>query len=261
MPRKLEDIVNFKFGKLLVKKYAGTVSVGVTKQSAWECVCDCGNVVIVLNNNLKRGNTQSCGCYQIERAFECNIKDLTGQKFEMLTVLSLCNTRDGNSYWNCKCDCGLKTVVAACSLKKVKSCGCKQGNFVHGEWSKGLANYAKFRRQDPIRKLKHNVSSSIRSAIKSAGGSKAGNKTMLHLPYSAEELKKHLEDLWEPWMSWDNYGGTSDDPRKTWHIDHIIPHSKFKYNSMTDEMFVECWSLSNLRPLEKTLNMSKGSKE
>jgi hypothetical protein len=261
MPRKLENIVGVKYGNLTVKEYAGTIPVGNTKQSAWECICDCGNLVVVLNNNLKKGNTQSCGCYQSKRAFECNFKDLTGQKFEMLTVKSFNRTHDGNSYWNCQCDCGCETIVAACSLKKAKSCGCKQGNFIHGEWSKGLANYSKFRRQDPLIKLKHNVSSSIRSALKSVGSSKSGHKTMSHLPYSIEELKQHLENLWEPWMNWDNYGGTSDDARKTWHIDHIKPHCNFSYKSMTDELFTECWSLSNLRPLEKISNMSKGSKE
>lgn len=28
----------------------------------WKCLCDCGNETIVLGNNLKKGNTKSCGC-------------------------------------------------------------------------------------------------------------------------------------------------------------------------------------------------------
>ena len=30
----------------------------------WNCVCDCGNKRVVFGDNLKKGVTQSCGCYQ-----------------------------------------------------------------------------------------------------------------------------------------------------------------------------------------------------
>lgn len=45
-------------------------------------------------------------------------------------------------------------------------------------------------------------------------------------------------------MSWDNMG-------KYWEIDHIIPLNLFHYNTEQDEQFKVCWSLANLRPLEK----------
>lgn len=31
-----------------------------------ECKCDCGNIITALSNNVKRGNTNSCGCYKKE---------------------------------------------------------------------------------------------------------------------------------------------------------------------------------------------------
>ena len=61
-------------------------------------------------------------------------------------------------------------------------------------------------------------------------------------------------------MAWDNYGGRTEDPRKTWHIDHIIPHSSFNYISLEDTEFQKCWALENLRPLEKIENMKKGNR-
>lgn len=61
-------------------------------------------------------------------------------------------------------------------------------------------------------------------------------------------------------MNWENYGGRSDDSRQTWWIDHIKPQSQFLYESIEDPLFKECWDLSNLRPLEKKANMSKGDK-
>ena len=83
--------------------------------------------------------------------------------------------------------------------------------------------------------------------------------TFDHLPYTPEELKIHIESLWEPWMSWDNYG-KFDKNRTTWQIDHIIPQSKLPFESFDDENFKKCWDLKNLRPLETTANLKKGNK-
>ena len=53
-------------------------------------------------------------------------KDLTGQKFNMLTVKSFAFIRDSHAYWNCVCDCGKESVVCASRLFRgtTKSCGC-----------------------------------------------------------------------------------------------------------------------------------------
>lgn len=55
------------------------------------------------------------------------IRDLTGQKFALLTVINRAE-RDsgGKSYWNCQCDCGNMKVVSGTNLTcgAVKSCGC-----------------------------------------------------------------------------------------------------------------------------------------
>lgn len=54
-------------------------------------------------------------------------QDLTGQKFNRYTVLSLAH-KDARrqSHWNCRCECGSQKVVRGDSLKngKIKSCGC-----------------------------------------------------------------------------------------------------------------------------------------
>jgi hypothetical protein len=51
-------------------------------------------------------------------------KDITGQRFGMLVASSFIEARNGQSLWECVCDCGAKTVVAAGNLKRQKSCGC-----------------------------------------------------------------------------------------------------------------------------------------
>ena len=62
--RKKIDLTGQKFGRLVV--------VGDSeKRSArghvlWSCHCDCGNDVVVRADNLLKGGTKSCGCYQKE---------------------------------------------------------------------------------------------------------------------------------------------------------------------------------------------------
>ena len=52
-------------------------------------------------------------------------KDLTGQQFNLLTVLEY----KGNSIWKCQCTCGNFTEVKTAALNngKTKSCGCLRG--------------------------------------------------------------------------------------------------------------------------------------
>lgn len=110
-------------------------------------------------------------------------------------------------------------------------------------------------------KLKKTVSNSIYCALKRYGGFKNFNSTFKHLPYTPGDLKKHLESQFEPWMTWENWGvynsdtwDDNDPSTWTWQIDHIIPHSNFVYQHMSDDDFLSCWDLSNLRPLSAKEN-------
>ncbi len=60
MGRKKLDLVNQRFGRLLVIAEAPDVKLN----TRWECQCDCGDVVFVQTSNLRNGHTKSCGCYQ-----------------------------------------------------------------------------------------------------------------------------------------------------------------------------------------------------
>ena len=62
-------------------------------------------------------------------------------------------------------------------------------------------------------------------------------------------------------MNWNNHGNYNpetwndqDQSTWTWQLDHIKPHSKFRYLSMEDEEFKKCWSLNNLRPYSAKQN-------
>lgn len=81
-------------------------------------------------------------------------------------------------------------------------------------------------------------------------GSKSGQHWEDLVPYNLEQLKQHLESQFTPSMNWNNYGSY-------WEVDHIIPQNLFKFESYTDREFQICWSLNNLRPLEKYLNRQR----
>ena len=67
--------------------------------------------------------------------------------------------------------------------------------------------------------------------------------------YSKQELKLHLETLFQKGMNWSNHG--------KWHIDHIQPLNTFQFDSHMSEEFRKAWSLSNLRPLWAKDNLSR----
>ncbi|MEK6878597.1 MAG: hypothetical protein AABY22_03265 [Nanoarchaeota archaeon] len=115
------------------------------------------------------------------------------------------------------------------------------------------SKYRKQKRQSsPEFRLKCNVSKCVWEALKKQAAKK-NSPTWKKLPYSPLALKKHLEKQFEIWMNWDNYG-------TKWSIDHIIPQSLFPYDSLDHPNFFKCWDLNNLRPLESSLNSSKGNK-
>ncbi len=61
----------------------------------------------------------------------------------------------------------------------------------------------------------------------------------------------HIESMFEPGMSWDNWG--------EWHIDHIRPLASFDLENA--ERLAEACHYTNLRPLWKVDNLRKGAKD
>src|SRR5579859_2108740 len=41
-----------------------------TQRTAWKCLCDCGNIVILSPHPVKTGRTKSCGCFYKDRRKE-----------------------------------------------------------------------------------------------------------------------------------------------------------------------------------------------
>src|ERR1700733_1718895 len=143
----------------------------------------------------------------------------------------------------------------------------KQYNLAHKEDIK--ANKRKYEKEklknDVIYKCSKYVSIKIRKGLKNLNVSKNKQSIWKFLPYTPEELKFHIENQFEPWMTWENWGiydpkiwNENDSSTWTWQLDHIKPHSDFNYGTMDCREFLDCWMLSNLRPLSAKQNYEDG---
>lgn len=106
-------------------------------------------------------------------------------------------------------------------------------------------------KEDPGFKLRGLVNSTVSQALHRWGGRKRGS-ILRYLPYSIPQLQAHLESFFDNsnGFSWDNHG-------TKWHIDHVIPHTLFKYTSLDSKEFRDAWALTNLRPAPCEENMEK----
>lgn len=65
---KKENLLGQKFARLLV--IAEAEPVGARRRPAWLCQCDCGTQKVVKSEELKNGDTKSCGCLNDEKRKE-----------------------------------------------------------------------------------------------------------------------------------------------------------------------------------------------
>ena len=59
------SLIGQRYGRLLVIERAPNAHPGKVKRqrSAWRCICNCGQEVVVRGYSLTGGTTKSCGCY------------------------------------------------------------------------------------------------------------------------------------------------------------------------------------------------------
>lgn len=137
-----KDMVGQRFGRLTVIRDSGE---RLDKRVLWECLCDCGETSFVIGQNLRKGNTRSCGCFRKECYGKSRFIDRTGQRFGRLTVLRKDDIKLHRIRWLCKCDCGNEKVITGNDMvsKHVTSCGCYQLESRSGEnchlWKGGIS--------------------------------------------------------------------------------------------------------------------------
>jgi hypothetical protein len=136
----------------------------------------------------------------------------------------------------------------------------KQHTKEHSEWmkkyrklypekvSKWKKSYRDRNKNNPTYRMNHSMGCNLRHALKRKKNSRHWETIV---GYTTEDLIKHLESKFTEGMTWENYG--------KWHIDHIIPKSKFLFIDDMDPKFRQCWALSNLQPLWAEDNILKGT--
>jgi hypothetical protein len=103
------------------------------------------------------------------------------------------------------------------------------------------------KKEDILFKLKTKLKTDIYVSLKRRKKSKTLEQI---IGLSLEDYKKYIENQFEDWMTWENWG------QFTWHIDHIVPLCSAK----TEEDVYLLWYYTNLRPLSANENLKKGGK-
>jgi hypothetical protein len=102
------------------------------------------------------------------------------------------------------------------------------------------------KRNDPIFKFVSNCRNRLISAI----GKNKKQSTTEYLGEDLDLIKKWFELCFTNDMTWENHGSC-------WHIDHVIPVSRF--NLQTENDVIKCFNWKNLSPLTKKENLTKSN--
>lgn len=119
---KIVDLTGMRFGKLVVLNRIENRN----NTTMWHCICDCGNEIDVIGNNLRRHTSTSCGCYAKENTSKLFLADLSGEKFGDLIVID----REGvigsqhKVMWRCRCKCGNICTIHSQKLRNGSAICC-----------------------------------------------------------------------------------------------------------------------------------------
>ena len=120
----------------------------------------------------------------------------------------------------------------------------------HGAYLVQSREYRRLRKLgDPEFAIKSHLRARL-SDLVGCGRCKRDKSAITLTGATIEELRRHIEKQFRRGMSWDNYGA--------WHIDHIIPCSKFDLTDPRQQAI--CFNYLNLRPLWAKENLRKNNR-
>lgn len=109
------------------------------------------------------------------------------------------------------------------------------------------AKWLRWYHKTPLSRVSHNIRCRIRLAIQRQSGSKMLGTEQL-LGSTVRQTRAWIESLFQPGMSWSNYG--------EWQIDHKRPCASFDLTKPSQQK--KCFHYTNLQPLWKEDNQRKG---
>lgn len=178
----------------------------------------------------------------------------------MAKACNKCGSKENGFYRTKKNNDGLSGFCKLCDDERNKAynkthpeCNLKSVRKYRKNHHDRVLAYTKARNNQLRNTAKGKLDDNFRRRINSSlRGSKARRSWESLVGYNIDQLKQHLENNFQPGMTWENYG--------EWHVDHIIPISVFCYESPDHIDFKKCWSLKNLRPLWASDNRRKLNK-
>lgn len=125
--RLIINLKNFTFGQLRVREMIEESS----DNSLCQCVCSCGNEIVVSAADLLSGEVFSCGCVQDPPVSQTKF---IGQRWGRLTAVEHMGydikewngRKEKRSIWLFRCDCGTEKPMYLNNVRysNVRSCGC-----------------------------------------------------------------------------------------------------------------------------------------
>ena len=107
-------------------------------------------------------------------------------------------------------------------------------------------------KEDPAYRIRSRLRGRLSSFLKT----KNSRIIVDEIGCTSQELKDHIESLWEEGMTWDNYGHGEG----KWTLDHIKPLSAFGDDILTEEGQKEANHYTNIQPMWYLDNMKKSNK-
>ena len=133
---------------------------------------------------------------------------------------------------------------------------CNKKSKAYGKRSEAKAKRRKRerrrRQEDKQYRIKQNLRRRIRIAMYKVH-TKKSTFTLDLLGCTLTQFKQHLQSLFQPGMTWDNYGRI--DGIRCWELDHIRPCASFDLTKTKQQK--ECFHFSNIQPLWHDENLEK----
>ena len=90
---KLKDITDRKFGRLTVLRFSAMRN----GKAHWQCQCECGEILDISGQSLKRGLSRSCGCLAKRNAATHGMSHYAEYQI-WCGILQRCNDPNGKSF-------------------------------------------------------------------------------------------------------------------------------------------------------------------
>jgi hypothetical protein len=188
--------------------------------------------------------------------FKLRSSYLFGKNRNLLEILTLADIKSlyhpSNYFrkrWN-KVDKWIRNYQKKKREKYVKNYYYQMSEEVRSRHKKRVRDWQKRQPKDSNFVIATKFRSTVAGALKRSKGVRKNTKTQILLGTDFKTARAHIENLFEPGMTWDNHG--------KWEFDHIIPCKSFDLKCPVQQL--ACCHYKNLQPLWAIDNAHKSAK-